>query len=186
LSEQDDRCAASPGASSDSEDFGALFVRCERDVARVCQRMLGAGPGSEDAATEVFLRARRAFHSFDRRRSFRSWLLSIAGHHCIDQLRRRSTEARIFHEADFRTEDLADTGPSPLRQALRREEREWVLLAIDALPAKYRLPLVLRYFGDLDYGEMAELLGVTRNQVGTLLFRAKRRLRETIAKGEPR
>ena len=81
----------------------------------------------------------------------------------------------------IRAEDLAAPGPSPLRQAVRAEERESVVRAIESLPEKYRLPLVLRYFSDLDYEGMAGLLGVTRNQVGTLLFRAKRRLRETLA-----
>jgi RNA polymerase sigma-70 factor (ECF subfamily) len=114
-------------------------------------------------------------------------VLSIASNHCIDQLRRRATEARLFDDGDFRTEALAAPGPSPLRQAMRAEARDSVVLAIESLPEKYRLPLVLRYFSDLDYQAMAGLLGVTRNQVGTLLFRAKRKLRDTLAEGgEPR
>jgi RNA polymerase sigma-70 factor (ECF subfamily) len=66
---------------------------------------------------------------------------------------------------------------------LGTEERERVLAAIDALPHKYRLPLVLRYFEDLDYAGIAELLRVSTNQVGTLLFRARRRLRADLAGG---
>lgn len=181
VDEERRRSADEPGSSAGAEEFGELFRACERDVVRLCRRMLGSGAGSEDAASEIFLRARRAFHSYDRRRPFRSWLLSIAGNHCIDQLRRRRTEARIFDEREFQTEDLADPGPSPLRQTLLAEERDSIVLAIEALPAKYRLPLVLRYFSDLDYRAMAGLLGVTPNQVGTLLFRAKRRLRERLS-----
>jgi RNA polymerase sigma factor (sigma-70 family) len=56
------------------------------------------------------------------------------------------------------------------------------LSGIDALPVKYRLPLVLRHFAELDYDAIAELLGTSRNQVGSLLFRARQRLR--IALGE--
>ena len=183
VSEEGIRSAAGPGSSSDAQEFGELFAACQRDVVRVCRRMLGAGAGSEDAASEVFLRARRAFHTYDRGRPFRSWVLSIASNHCIDQLRRRATEARLFDERDFQTEDLAAPGPSPLRQAMLAEARDSVVLAIESLPEKYRLPLVLRYFSDLDYQAMAVLLGVTRNQVGTLLFRAKRKLRDTLAEG---
>jgi len=181
VSEECIRPEAEPGTSGEAEEFGELFAACERDVVRVCRRLLGAGASSEDAASEVFLRARRAFHTYDRRRSFRNWLLSIASHHCIDQLRRRALEARLFEDGDFRTEDLAAPGPSPLRQVVHAEERESVVLAIESLPEKYRLPLVLRYFSDLDYQAMAGLLGVTRNQVGTLLFRAKRKLRDKLA-----
>jgi len=58
--------------------------------------------------------------------------------------------------------------------------RAAVLAAIDALPLKYRSPLVLRHFADLDYDAIGGLLGISRNQVGTLLFRAKRRLRADL------
>jgi RNA polymerase sigma factor (sigma-70 family) len=71
-----------------------------------------------------------------------------------------------------------------LTRLIRAEQREALDTAIDLLPRKYRLPLVLRYFSELDYGAIAEVLGVRRNQVGTLLFRAKRRLREQLGQGE--
>ena len=61
-----------------------------------------------------------------------------------------------------------------------RQERRDVLDALDRLPAKYRLPLVLRYYQDLDYDAIAVILDVSRVQVGTLLHRAKRRLRGEI------
>ena len=60
-------------------------------------------------------------------------------------------------------------------------QRREVLDAIDSLPHKYRLPIVLRYFEELDYEEMAGILGVKRPQVGTLLFRAKRLLRSALS-----
>jgi RNA polymerase sigma-70 factor (ECF subfamily) len=60
-----------------------------------------------------------------------------------------------------------------------------VLEAIDALPLRYRLPLVLRYFHELDYEGIADVLNLSRGQVGTLLFRAKRRLRQELSGGSP-
>jgi RNA polymerase sigma-70 factor (ECF subfamily) len=60
-----------------------------------------------------------------------------------------------------------------------------VLEAIDGLPLKYRVPLVLRYFEELDYEAIADTLDVTRGQVGTLLFRAKRRLRARLEAESP-
>ena len=58
-------------------------------------------------------------------------------------------------------------------------------LVISRLRGLYRVPLVLRHFADLDYAAIAELLGVSRNQVGTLLLRARRRLRTALG-GEAR
>ena len=55
-----------------------------------------------------------------------------------------------------------------------------MLDALEGLPEKYRLPLVLRYYGDLDYAEIAETVGTTPTQVGTLLFRGKQQLRRQL------
>ena len=173
---------ADPGSrGAGPGDFEARYREHEEAVSRLCRRMLGAGPAVEDAAHEVFLRAQRGRDGYDPAQPFRPWILAIAGHHCIDQLRRRRTEWRLFDAADLDAADLADPAPSPLGEALRAERRAEVLVAIDALPLELRLPLVLRYFNELDYDGIAELLQITRSQVGTLLFRARRRLRERLA-----
>jgi RNA polymerase sigma-70 factor (ECF subfamily) len=178
---------AAPGPRSRAPvDFEALYREHDAAVARLCRRMLGTGPAAEDAAHEVFLRGQRGLDGYDPAHPFRPWILAIAGHHCIDQLRRRRTEWRLFDAADLDAADLADSAPSPLGEALRTERRAEVHAAIDALPLKLRLPLVLRYFNELDYDGIAELLHVTRNQVGTLLFRARRRLRDQLAGGAER
>ncbi len=161
--------------------FGELFAHFDADVARLCRRLLGDLPAAEDAKSEVFLRAQRSFASYDPGQPFRRWLLSIAGHYCTDQLRRRQTEARIFHPGELEREELPSGTPSPLRQLLSAELRVQLLAGIEALPPKYRLPLVLRYQAELDYAAIAEVLEVPRERVGTLLFRAKARLRRELA-----
>jgi RNA polymerase sigma-70 factor (ECF subfamily) len=176
--------------AGDPAAFDALFRAHASDVTRVCRRMLGSETAAQDATHEVFLRARRGFASYDPERPFRRWLLGIAGHYCIDQLRRRSREARLFDAGDLDAGDLdagdlSDPGASPLSRALAAERRAQVLEAIDALPLHYRLPLVLRYFHELDYEGIAEVLNLSRSQVGTLLFRAKRRLRLELSGGSP-
>jgi RNA polymerase sigma-70 factor (ECF subfamily) len=169
--------------AGDEAAFAELFRLHAERVARACRRLLGAGPAAEDAAAEVFLRARRALGAFEPERPFEPWLLAIASHHCIDVLRRRRTEARLFDASETDTGQLVDPGPSALRRITGAEERDRVLAAIEALPERYRLPLVLRYWSELDYAAIGELLGATREQVGTLLFRAKRLLRERLAPG---
>ncbi len=163
--------------------FGELFARFDADVARLCRRLLGDFLAAEDAKSEVFLRAQRSFESYDSSRPFRRWLLSIAGHYCTDQLRRRQTEARIFDPGELQDENLPSNAPSPLRRLIRAEERDRLLAGIEALPPKYRLPLVLRYQAELDYAVIAEILEVKREQVGTLLFRGKARLRRELEGG---
>jgi RNA polymerase sigma-70 factor, ECF subfamily len=64
---------------------------------------------------------------------------------------------------------------------LRQEKQEAVRAAIERLPAKFRVPLALRYYGELSYDEIAEHLRMKRSQVATLIFRAKQELRQTLA-----
>jgi RNA polymerase sigma-70 factor (ECF subfamily) len=161
--------------------FGDLFRTYEADVAQLCRRMLGSAVAAQDATSEVFLRGRRGFDGYRGDQPFRRWILAVAGHYCIDQLRRRTLEARLFDPVELEAEAAPDPGPSPLRQLVRAEERRAVLAAIEALPLKYRLPISLRYFAELDYDAIGQALGVTRGQVGVLLFRARRALRDRLA-----
>jgi RNA polymerase sigma-70 factor (ECF subfamily) len=169
--------------AGDRDAFAELFRAYEADVTRLCARLLAAPTEAEDACGEVFLRAREGLEGFDPGRSFRSWILSIGAHLCIDRLRRRHVEAHLFESSDG-TADFADAGsPTALDRVLQSEERRALLAAIDALPPRYRVPLVLRYFADLDYDAIAGALAVGRGQVGSLLFRARRLLRQRLLDG---
>jgi RNA polymerase sigma-70 factor (ECF subfamily) len=181
VSEDSTESAIARARSGDERAFEEVFRAWEPDVSRLCRRLLGHREAAEDAVHEVFLRVRRGLDDYDPARPFRPWLLGIASHHCIDLLRRRRTEERLF-DADLRDpDDLPDAAPSPLVRLAHEEDRRALSSAIDALPPRYRLPLVLRYFNDLDYAAIAETLDVTRNQVATLLFRARRQLRARMA-----
>jgi RNA polymerase sigma-70 factor (ECF subfamily) len=180
LDEASVRALVERSREGDGDAFGELFRFFERDVERLGLRLLGSREDAEDAAHETFLRAGRGLEHYSTGRPFRPWLMAIASHHCLDRLRRRRRERRIFAPEELSPDEIAAPGPSPLQLELDESLRRQVLAAIDALPDRYRAPLVLRYYADLDFGEIAELLEVTRNQVATLLFRARRRLRETL------
>jgi RNA polymerase sigma-70 factor (ECF subfamily) len=171
-------------ALGDREAFAELYGAHAEPVARLCRRLLGSEQDAQDARSEVFLRAREAIASYDPRRAFRSWLLAIASHHCIDRLRRRALEGRLFEPADLAEDTLPEAGPTPLGSALLRERRDQLFAALDALAPRQRAPLVLRYFAELSYDEIAALLGVSTREVGVLLFRAKLRLREALRGGD--
>lgn len=168
----------------DRAALARLYERHAADVGRLCRRLLGPGADAEDAASEVFLRAQRAFASYDPRQPFRRWLLSIAAHHCVDQLRRRQLEGRIFDPADWQEAGLVERGPSPLGVSLRREQRVQLLAAVDALAPRYRVPVALRYFAELSYQEISQVLDCQTSQVGVLLHRARVRLREALEEAD--
>jgi RNA polymerase sigma-70 factor (ECF subfamily) len=167
--------------SGDGDAFGRLVSHYGPDVQRLCRRLLGSTAEWEDASQESFARAHAALGRYDPARPFRRWLLAIAAHCAIDALRRRRRESRLFEGEAIDDETCADPGPSPLAHGLSAELRARLLAAIEVQPDLYRTPLVLRYYADLDHEEIAEILGVSRNQVATLLFRARRRLRDDLA-----
>lgn len=173
--------ANGPGPSLDAEPFAALFDRHRDDLAHLCRRMLDDAASVDDALSEIFLRAHRAHAHYDSARPFKPWLRTLAANHCIDMLRRRRTERALFDAEELDADVAADQAPGVLALLTQREEKTQLLAALDALPAKYRLPLVLRFYRDLDYDAIAEILGVSRGQVGTLLHRAKKRLRASLA-----
>ena len=135
---------------------------------------------AEDAAQEVFLRAHRAFASYDSARPFEGWILTIASNYCIDVVRRRRKEAQLFgSEGDERIAAEADDSGRARRSA-RAGARDGLKAAIAELPERYRLPLVLAYYRDASYDEVAAALGITRTHAGALICRAKQALRRSL------
>ena len=170
----------------DRSALADLYRQYRDDVDRLCGRLLGSPSEAEDAHSEVFLRAQTALASYDPKRPFRRWLLGIASHHCIDRLRRRQVEGRLFSAHDFDPDLRPGRGLSPLAAALGEEERRQLSAAIDALEDRYRAPLVLRYFAELSYREIAEQLELRSEQVGVLLHRAKDGLRRQLGSSRGR
>jgi len=166
--------------AGDGEAFGDLFKTLRPDVMRLCTRLVGREE-AEDATHEIFLRAQGGIDTFDAAQPFRRWLLAIGSHHCIDRLRRRSTERLLFEPGEADARDPKASPTTALDGIVRAQNRDALLTALDRLPDRFRAPLVLRYFADLDYDAIAAELELTRAQVGTLLFRAKRRLRVLLS-----
>jgi RNA polymerase sigma-70 factor (ECF subfamily) len=162
-------------------DFDSLYREHYPRVFGLCRRLLGGNSDAQDAAQEVFVRAYRAIDSYNTAEPFAPWVLGIASHHCIDRLRRRAREPVLFDNPELEIAALeADLPAIPdiVAEGCRDESLQ---AAIAALPERYRVPLVLAYFNDLSYDEIAAALDITRNHVGVLLLRAKLELRHMLA-----
>lgn len=165
----------------DDEAFSKLYRQYRRRVFGLCLYMLGSREPAEDATSEVFLKARKAMTSYDSALPFDRWLLSIASHYCIDQLRRRRVEGRLFRPSVAEAPEPPGPALSPLAQLVSAEERDLVRDCISRLPEHYRLPVLLRYYSELSYDQIGAALRLSRNNVATLLFRAKKDLRRQLA-----
>lgn len=164
----------------DDPDFGALFRAHERRVRQVCRYLLGSTDEAEDAVQEVFLRVRQRYDQFDPARPFESWVVGVASHYCVDRLRHRRRVSRLFGTDDVEGDTVSSALGSPLDALLARERGRELRQAVADLPVKYRVPIVLAYFNELGYAEIAKLLGIERSHVAVLLFRGRQRLRQML------
>lgn len=163
-------------------DFADIYREHHQRVFALCAYLLNSQSAAEDAAHEVFLRAQRKMETYDPALPFSSWILKIASNHCIDILRRRGFEKRLFGIDDSESLDLSSTQPSPLSQILSSEQGKIVRRALGSLPDKFRIPIVLAYYNEFNYDQIAAILKVPRNTVATLLFRGKQILRDKLKK----
>ena len=165
-------------------DFDEMYKAHYRRVFGKCRYLLSSFDAAEDATHEVFLRAQRRLSTYDRSLPISNWLVGIATNHCIDVLRRRSTEKRIFDPNEAEDFPAPSAALSPLGDMLAAERGQDVRSALTQLPEKYRVPLVLAYYNEMSYDEIANTLNLGRNNVATLIFRAKQQLRQKLRKGE--
>ena len=156
----------------DQTAFSRLVGAYQGPVYNLCYRMLGNAPEAEDAAQETFLRMYTKLHTYQPERKLSSWVLSIASHYCIDRLRRRRGQWLSLDEEPVAA-TLASPNRGPEDLAMRSESRDEVQRLVDMLPAAYRVPLVLRYWYDLSYIEIADMMGLTVQAVKSRLHRAR-------------
>ena len=168
----------------DAEALGEIYRRYVRRVFGLCRYMLDSQESAEDATSEVFLKLQRSIESYDGSIPFPRWLLRVAGNQCIDALRRRQRGRQVIVEVEDATVIEAPSSErSPLGAVISTEQRAQVRDTIARLPENYRVPLVLRYYGELSYEEIAQQLGLQRNYVAGLIFRAKQDLRRKLGHG---
>jgi RNA polymerase sigma-70 factor (ECF subfamily) len=177
--------ASSPETLQDRLAAGEAGARTEklyrahlRLVRGLCIALLRDRAEAEDATQQVFLSAYKAILNGSDPREPAAWLATIARNECWARARARMREP--LPVADVETAG-AGSHPDPLAEAIRRADLAALWTAIRALPRQQREALVLREFGGLSYGELAGALGVSDAAVESLLFRARRRLREAYA-----
>ncbi len=169
----------------DHQAFARLIDAYQGPVYNLAYRMLGDAGEAEDAAQETFVRMYTKLHTFQPERKLSSWVLSIASHYCIDRLRRRRGNWLSLDD-----EPVATVVPSrtrgPEEAALRGEAYDEVQQWVDQLAPAYRVPLVLRYWYDLSYQEIAEVLDLSVPAVKSRLHRARLQVQEQAPAAETR
>jgi RNA polymerase sigma-70 factor (ECF subfamily) len=158
------------------EAFTQLVETYQNPVYNLCYRMLGEPEAAEDAAQETFFKAYRNLARYDINRSFATWLLSIAAHHCIDRLRRKKYIAFSIDDDENHAELPDSNAPDPEHETVRREVQAQMQTLLKSLDATDRAAVVLRYWNDCSEVEIAQALSLTVPAVKSRLHRARRAL----------
>lgn len=167
----------------DPAAFRELVRRYGDSVLGYLFRMTGSRDQAEDLFQETFKRVHEKARTY-RGGSFKSWLFTIATRVTIDTARRRKRLTILPLNRDTDCEDdpapleavVAQDAPDPVDEAVKEEQKEQVRRAIESLPVGQRAALVLAYYQQLSYQEVAETLGCSVGAVKTQMSRALAKL----------
>lgn len=164
----------------DQDAFAEIVYTFQDAVYNLCYRMLGESVEAEDAAQEAFLKAYYHLDRYDPERSFKTWLLSIASNHCIDRLRRRRMHYLSIDDDPLPALTLSADEPEPEDEVIRAQQSQLIQSLMAALPADYRASVILRYWYDYSYLEIADILETTESAIKSRLFRARQMLADKL------
>lgn len=158
-----------------------------RKVYNLCYRFTGRTTEAEDLTQEVFIKIFQTLRTYDEAQgTFSTWLNRVARNHLVDHYRRTHKD-RLTSSLDDDPSLLQET-PSgeqhPAAQVESRERREMLQAALDRLSPDMREAVVLRDFQDLDYDEIAQVLGVPQGTVKSRINRGRLELAKVIKRME--
>ncbi len=163
----------------DQDAFAELVYTFQDAVYNLCYRILYDRVEAEDAAQEAFLRAYLNLSRYDPGRSFKTWLLTIASNYSIDRLRRRRMQL-VSIDDPLPALSLSDDEPEPEDTVSSREQSRMLQTLLDTLAPEYRAAVVLRYWYDYSYSEIASMLETTESAIKSRLFRARQMLADKL------
>lgn len=167
----------------DEEAFTELFHRFNGMIYNVSYRMAGDPGVAEDLTQEVFLRIHRHLRKFAGRSSLKTWIYRITINHCNSRLGRKRIATRSLDDEASAYLQIADTRRGPESRTSAHETSQVVARALAQVPSPYREAVVLRDLEELDYQEIADVLGVRIGTVRSRIARGRDRLRSALIEG---
>lgn len=169
----------------DSMSFALLLEKHRSPVVHFLHRMVQNQAVAEELAQEVFFRVYRARASYEPTAKFTTWLFRIATHLALNSLRdlrsKKGQESLDESAGDGIARQVADQKPSVEQRMLQEARLGEVRRAINALPGKQRAAVLMHKYEEMDYSQIAAVLGCSESAVKSLLFRAYESLRAKLA-----
>ena len=163
----------------DESAFDRIVEQYSSDIAALANRLLGWSGEVEDVTQDIFLAAFLGLKKFRCESSIKTWLFTITVNKCRSyRYKRLLLRRRIKQAADITASTSDGTAD---KKPMETETFERIRRAVEALPAKYREPVVLRYLQELPTEQISQILGISKNALQVRLNRARARLRENLA-----
>lgn len=172
----------------DQAAFAELVERFQHRLVAVMHHLVGNADEAEDLAQEVFLRVYRTRKKYTPKAKFSTWLFTIANNLALNALRDRQRRPVLPLEV----RESGPLGPRPAENAAaardeppahglqQKELADVIRTALDGLNERQRVAIVLNKFEDMNYADIAEVMGLTVKAVKSLLSRARMKLREAL------
>jgi len=178
--DESDRDLMAAVAAGDQPSFRRFVERHQNLVIGTVARMIGTAD-AEDIAQQVFLNVWKSAPRWRPEAKVTTWLMTITRRLVFNEARRRSRTRIVPRQSEEESPEYPDTKPSPDREILEREMHAAIEAAMESLPERERMVVVLRRHEAMPYEEIAAILGTTVPSVKSLLFRARNTLREKLA-----
>jgi RNA polymerase sigma-70 factor (ECF subfamily) len=162
----------------DSAAFEQIIQRYETRVMTMAARLLGSRDEARDAAQEVFLRAFRYLHRLDLQKPLEPWLIRITVNVCRDIGRKRQYRLNSLVQTD--PPEAMDESKDPYAELAEQQEIRMLQIALNSLPEKERMAILLRDVEGLSTGEVAAILQSSETTVRSQVSRGRVRIKEAI------
>ena len=173
---QDEVSLLRASLAGETAAWGEIVSRYKDAVYGLCLGFLRNRADAEDLTHDAFIRAYNNLRRYHLDKKFSTWMFTIAANLCRNRLRYRKNHPVVEPPRHL----AGGTDPATLIAAEDRQKR--VQKGLNRLPYGYRAPLVLRFFNDLSYREIGEILAIPEGTVKTRIHRAKAMLKGLIEK----
>jgi RNA polymerase sigma-70 factor (ECF subfamily) len=164
--------------SGDRDAFRALYDLSKDRVYSIAFYFFhGDRTAASDVTQQVFLKLMTSIHQFRGDADFSTWLYRLVVNACVDSARSRKADAVISDRASLEALTSPDTQEANYERLQRAES---VRAAVSALPPRFRIAVLLRYFEDLSYEQIAQALDCSLGTVASRLSRGHKILSETL------
>lgn len=169
----------------DKYSFIELYKTYEKYLYSLCFSYVQDSQDALDLVQEIYIKIFKNINKFDINKSFRAWVRKIAVNTCLNFKRTKknniiSMNAYVNDEEDIVLGDIIPSEENVLKDIICTENKLIIKKHLKEIPEEYRIAIILRYYEDLSYNEISEIMNMPLGTVKTKIYRAKALLRKKL------